>query len=171
MTTSIRPATIEDAPAIAKIHVQTWQCAYRDHLPAEYLDEMSIEKKTKGWQQGLSDPNHEQTAFVIEKEGEVVGWATIGPNRDPDYGSETGELCGLYVDSSHQRLGLGRQLLEHCLKELKNDGYIQATLWVLTTNEPSKKFYEKNGWQKEGKIKDEYKDGINLAQTRYILSL
>jgi hypothetical protein len=35
---SIRLAQASDARAIAEVHVRSWQAAYRDLLPQEYLD-------------------------------------------------------------------------------------------------------------------------------------
>ena len=40
--TAIRQATLADAHAIATIHVQSWQHAYADILPAEALAALSV---------------------------------------------------------------------------------------------------------------------------------
>lgn len=42
----VRKATSEDAPAIAKIHVETWQSVYRGQMPDSLLDNLSIQKLT-----------------------------------------------------------------------------------------------------------------------------
>lgn len=34
----IRKALPSDAQAIAQVHISSWQAAYRDLMPAEYLD-------------------------------------------------------------------------------------------------------------------------------------
>jgi len=36
----LRPAVPDDALAVAQMHVRTWQVAYRDLLPAEFLDQL-----------------------------------------------------------------------------------------------------------------------------------
>ena len=46
--------------------------------------------------------------------------------------------------------GIGSQLMETAMDTLRNDGYKEVTLWVLDTNEKSRKFYEKRGWIIEG---------------------
>lgn len=171
MKTIIRQAALKDAADIAKVQVETWQQAYKFLLPDDYLESLSLEKKTEGWEKGLTDPYQQQTAFVIEVDGEIAGFSSVGPNRDPDISDEIAELCALYIHPSFQRKGLGKLLSDFSLTKLQDSGYSTATLWVLTSNLPSQGFYQSQGWQKEGRVKEEYKDGIELHQTRYIIKL
>ena len=46
---SVRPATARDAKAIAQIHVTTWQAAYKDLIPEDYLSKMTLEKRLAYW--------------------------------------------------------------------------------------------------------------------------
>ena len=39
----IRDATPSDSRAIAEVHVASWRWAYRDDLPAEFLDGQSVD--------------------------------------------------------------------------------------------------------------------------------
>jgi len=41
----IRPATPEDARAIAEVHVASWRYAYRGLLPDDVLDRLSVEER------------------------------------------------------------------------------------------------------------------------------
>jgi hypothetical protein len=52
----VRPATVEDAPAIAAIHVRVWQYAYRGIVPDSFLDSLSSERRTDQWMAALSQP-------------------------------------------------------------------------------------------------------------------
>jgi hypothetical protein len=45
----IRIATKEEAPDIAKIHVEAWRSAYEEIMPAEYLEPLSIKARTAEW--------------------------------------------------------------------------------------------------------------------------
>ena len=51
----LRLATIEDAEAIATIHVRTWQTAYEGIMPAQYLASLSIEERTNLWRRVISE--------------------------------------------------------------------------------------------------------------------
>ena len=42
---SVRPAVARDAKAIAEIHVATWQAAYKDLMPEDYLELMTVDKR------------------------------------------------------------------------------------------------------------------------------
>jgi hypothetical protein len=46
----VREAKVTDAEGIAKIHVETWQHAYREQLPDAFLDSLSIKEKQKFWE-------------------------------------------------------------------------------------------------------------------------
>ncbi|WP_431686267.1 hypothetical protein [Hahella sp. NBU794] len=41
----IRPATVEEAPTIAVIHVAAWREAYRGLMSSEFLASLSVEKE------------------------------------------------------------------------------------------------------------------------------
>lgn len=44
----IRPAVAEDASAMARAHVRSWQAGYRGLLPADYLDALRPEDRARG---------------------------------------------------------------------------------------------------------------------------
>lgn len=49
-----RPATVDDAPAIAAIHVRSWQRAYADLLPADFLAGLDVEQRVAYWRRDLA---------------------------------------------------------------------------------------------------------------------
>lgn len=167
----IRTATLNDDRSIATIHVLTWQCAYKGIVPGDYLDRLSIDQKTQTWRKQLEHPKDNTHTFVAEKDGVVVGWCTAGVSRDTNVSKDTGELYGIYMHPDYINQGIGSELMEYALSILKEEGYKKATLWVLDSNEKSRKFYEKNNWKIEGKTKKEVRDGFVLDETRYIIDL
>lgn len=167
----IRDATPDDAQGIAVVHVKTWQCAYRGQLPDTMLDESSIEKRTEGWRKQLSEPEEGTFSFVIVVDEQIVGWCAVGKNRDEDVTSEIGELYGIYIHPNFIGRGLGSALMQYALNVLKQNGYKKATLWVLDTNEKTRKFYERKGWRVEGATKVDKRDEFDLHETRYIITL
>jgi ribosomal protein S18 acetylase RimI-like enzyme len=167
----IRNATPQDAEGIAIVHVKTWQCAYRGQMPDALLDGLSIEKRTEGWRKLLQEPQEGQHSFVVEADGQIVGWCTVGKPRDDDVTPEIGELYGIYIHPDFIGKGYGSALMKHALNVLKNDGYEKATLWVLDTNEKTRCFYESRGWVAEGKTKIDKRDDFDLHETRYIINL
>lgn len=168
---SVRPAMVEDAPDIAKVHVETWQDAYGGLIADDYLGSLSIADRTITWEKQIRESEEGNLILVGCIDDEVLGWATFCPSRDEDADSKTGELGGVYVHPSAQGLGLGSKLMETGLEFLKEQGFETATLWVLTSNKKSRDFYEAKGWQNEGKAKIENRKNVELHETRYKITL
>jgi GNAT superfamily N-acetyltransferase len=140
---TLRAATPSDALAVATVHVRAWQDGYRGLVADEYLDSLRPEDRAAKYTLGSSDPNAPETV-VAELDGEVCGFATIGPSRDgaPD----TGELLALHVDPRAWGIGAGRLLIEDARARLVARGCTEAVLWVLVGNERAQRFYRIDGW-------------------------
>jgi len=50
-------------------------------------------------------------------------------------------------------------------------GATAATLWVLTTNQRARYFYERQGWAADGAEKTVWRGDVRLDETRYRISL
>ena len=97
----IRIATKEDAPDIAKIHVEAWRSAYKGIMPAEYLESLSVEARTKEWFEALSTTSP-GINLVIELEGGISGFCVYGPVRDKDLSHKNaGELVALNISPDY----------------------------------------------------------------------
>lgn len=168
----IRSASQADAQPIATLHVRAWQVAYAGQLPDSYLANLSVERRERAWRQRLGDPTRSGQVVVAELNTAVVGFASVGPNRDPDVGADTGELLALYVHPDYWRRGTGRRLQDAAVEALGADGYRVATLWVLASNSRAQRFYERSGWQPDGtKRTDTTSDGLVLDEIRYVQTM
>jgi GNAT superfamily N-acetyltransferase len=149
---TVRSATTDDGAAIALVHVRSWQEAYRGQLPAELLDSLSIEQRTRWWAEGWWSQNlARRRLLVAEEANDVRGFAAIGPSRDDDATAPTGEVYAIYVDPGAWGQGLGRRLMKRALYELRAANFAEATLWVLESNRRARRFYEIGGWQDDGR--------------------
>lgn len=157
-----------DARAIAEVHVHTWQAAYRGQVPDSVLKNLSIEDRTRAWSQiiGRSVPPA-SAAFVLESDGELLGFAHVAASRDEDASGEVGEVTAIYVSRSLWRSGAGSLLMHSALAALRAAGFSQATLWVLEANQRARRFYEATGWNPDGAVKVEQRDGFQLLELRY----
>ncbi len=166
----IRLAKPADAAAIARIHVESWQAAYRGLMPDALLDGLDIRQKTERWNEIFA--KGESETFVAERTGAITGFCTLMPSRDADAGTKSvGEIAAIYVSPRYWRQGAGRRLCEHALAEARNDGYAAVTLWVLTTNTPAREFYEALGFRTDGATRIDQRHGPELHDTRYRLAL
>ncbi len=164
----VRRARVGDAADIAAVHVASWQQAYRGLMPAELLDSLSVPARTQRWATNLEGTAAGAATFVAELDGELIGFASIGPCRDED--AETAaELWALYLHPRHWDAGHGHVLHAHAVQALAATGATEATLWVLTTNDRARRFYERHGWAADGATKVVALAGAELAESRYRL--
>lgn len=137
----VREATHNDIPAIAKVHVDTWQTTYRGIVPDEHLANLSYERQANGWYDILNHaPENGYFTYVAEDEsGEIVGFASGGEERtgDPIY---KGELMAIYILKNQQGKGTGCCLVQAVAKKLHLLGINSMLVWVLVDN-PACQFY------------------------------
>lgn len=165
----LRPAAIEDAKAIARVHVKSWQAAYRGLLPDEYLDGLRAEERAERYNFANPDRYAPQT-IVAEVDGAIAGFATTSRSHDaslPDFG----ELCALYVDPEFWGKGYGVALVAEARSRLVSLGFEDALLWILKGNVRADRFYRKDGWQPDGAEKSEMMWGTQVVEFRYLRHL
>jgi ribosomal protein S18 acetylase RimI-like enzyme len=145
--TTIRTALPTDAPGIARVHIASWQTAYRGILPDSYLDQLvdTYPERLARWEQGLRQPETTGTkTFVVETAAHgIIGFAAAGPIRKQvqDF---TGELCAIYLLAEHRRLGLGRLLFQHCVRHL-HELHLSNMLVLVLERNPACRFYQAMG--------------------------
>lgn len=167
----LRRANESDARGIAEVHVRTWQLAYRDLLPAAYLNALSIEARQRYWATELSVLPAERRPWLAEAAAEVVGFASGGPSRDEGMSPSVGEIYTLYVLPDCWARGVGRNLLDHAVRDLLEHGYDEATLWVLESNERANRFYQQAGWRTDGARKLDRIGDQEVSEVRYRIAL
>jgi GNAT superfamily N-acetyltransferase len=137
---SIRRATVEDAAAVARVHVDSWRTTYRGIVPDTFLDGMSYADSEARLRRRLEQSSEKYAMFVAQDEsGRIVGFADGGPIRkeDPDF---DGELYAIYLLEAHQRRGLGRRLIRQVVGHLVQNGMHGMLIWALADN-PACPFY------------------------------
>jgi len=150
MPIAVRPATAEDARAIAEVHVASWRWAYRDALSAATLDALDVEERAGMWAERIGEAGEATETLVATDDGTVVGFCSYGPGRDLDAAPLTGEVYAIYLRPETVGRGAGRTLFARASERLHALGYRGATLWVLETNQRTRRFYEAAGWSTDG---------------------
>jgi hypothetical protein len=91
MSMTIRRALPDDAPALARLHVDSWRAAYRGLVPDSRLDGLDYDRRTVRFREQL-EAAPDQT-YLIEQAGQLLGFLTLGGCRDPDVDPQiTGEI-------------------------------------------------------------------------------
>ena len=158
----IRTASPADAEAVARVHVVSWREAYREHLPADLLAALSVERRAAFWREHIGN------VLVAERDGAVVAFASVGPS---DADASVGQLYAIYADPEHWRTGAGRALMDSSLDRLRELGFREAILWVLDGNERAERFYRLAGWEREEIFQTEEFGGTPVREVRYRRSL
>ena len=161
----LRLAEPENAMAVARVHVRSWQAAYRAILPDEYLDRLRPEDRAEKYDLATRDPAKPQTRIATE-DGRVLGFATTMPSGDQNTPGH-GELCALYVDPEHWGRGIGAALVADARARLAGLGFEHALLWVLTGNVRAESFYRRDGWVCDGTRRSDLVWGITVDEIRY----
>ncbi len=138
----VRAATQADVPSVARVHVQAWRETYTGLIPQEVLDNLSEDERAAMWRGALSEGSA-TPLLVYEHEGEVIGFAATGPEREK-HARYTGELYAIYLLREFHGYGYGKALFQEAVHLLEAVGYDAMRLWVLEDN-PARGFYEHLG--------------------------
>jgi len=149
----IRPATIDDAADIARLHRAVWCETYRDLAPANVYHTLDEDFRRARWSDMLANPRRHQGALLAEQENRLVGIGAIGAPSESAFEGR-GEIRSLYIDPSVKRRGLGRRLMRELAAQLAAFGYSGAALGVVAGNEPAIAFYRSLGGRIIGRYTD-----------------
>jgi GNAT superfamily N-acetyltransferase len=164
---SLRPATVDDAAAIAALHIASWQTAYRGAVSDAYLDTLDVAQHTGNWRQRLLDGS-DHVLLAVEDDV-VVAFCAVGPSADTDADRTTWLIANLHVTPDRKRQGVGTQIFEAAVALAHQHGARQVTLWVIEVNQAARRFYEKRGMLPDGARRRDNTPGRDVALVRYAL--
>ena len=146
---TIRAATPADAPAIGRVHVESWRETYRGVLPDRLLQSLSALVRAAMWQ-GALEREPPVLLFVAQRaSGELVGFAGGGPCRATSLPHDA-EIYAIYLLREAQQRGCGRRLMAALADALRARGYRSICLWVLRENTSARAFYQRLGGEVVG---------------------
>ena len=107
--------------------------------------------------------------YVAVVDERVIGYAGVGPERDPAAPPGTGQLYALFVHPSYWGTGAGRALADAACADLRDAGCAKVWLWVLEANTRARRFYATYGFTETG---DRTHSSMNnLPEIRLVASL
>lgn len=144
MEISVRRATRADAGAINRIYnhyVRSSTCTW--HLTEE------TEEGRRRWLEARS-PAH--PVFVAEKEGEVLGWASLSVYNSRQGWDGTVE-DSVFIDHRHHGEGLGRLLLSRLIDEAGKLGHRVIVARISGDQEGSLRLHAALGFENAGRLR------------------
>jgi ribosomal protein S18 acetylase RimI-like enzyme len=140
----VRAARSADLLGAAEARVASWHGAFTGLVPQDFLDAMDPAAIAAGWAESLAAGR--SRLYVAVANGLVVGYAGVGPERDPKAPPGTGELYALFVHPDHWGTGAGRSLTDAAVADLRDHGCTAVWLWVLEANIRARRFYARYGF-------------------------
>jgi len=143
----IRLATPADAQDMAEVGMRSWEVAYKEILPADYIREKNATRPDL-FKRVITDEN--QNSYVIQLGGKTVGIMKLDAPVDDDLTDEYYELHYIYLHPDYFRQGIGAKAMDFAMEKARELGKKHISLWVISENTSSVKFYEKCGYRRDG---------------------
>jgi ribosomal protein S18 acetylase RimI-like enzyme len=151
----LRPATRDDVGAIHRVAERAW---YEAHAPivgtaaveaflAEYYDAESFHTRI--------DAEATILTMAVDGDCDVVGFTSARPSGDRAW---TFDLERIYVHPASWGEGVGRRLLDHVERTVRDRGGERIELGVMAENDRAVGFYEAAGYTRADEVYDEFVD-------------
>jgi len=165
---TIRRALSADAETVGRIHVESWNVAYRGIMPDDVIARTDLAYRTQFWAERIADPDW--PVFLVEEQGEAVAFCQMIPTTDAnDDPSRVGHITSLHVLPQLRGRGYGRMLIDHVFAEFRRRGFVEVTLWVLEENQGARRFYEQYGFRQDTGTRRYPK--TNVPEVRYRIAI
>ncbi len=153
----VRLARTPDVDAVADVNIRSWRQRFATTLPPEVLDSLDAADLAMVWASGiLNPPTPLHRLLVAVDDGDVVGYAAIGPSQDPD--AERRRRSSCWPSRSipdRQRTGHGSRLHGRCGGARRSPaGMTEAATWCPVDDEARRAFLQSAGWGPDTAYRD-----------------
>jgi ribosomal protein S18 acetylase RimI-like enzyme len=133
-----RDAAAADIPALAELHVTTWNATYRTKRGPTIA--------TRTWQLNEAFKKEQRRDFILvleDRNGRLIGF-TWGRPHDGEF---PGQLSKIYLRWEYHRLGLGRRMMSETARRFLDRG-IQSFILFADLGNPTLGFYDRMGGER-----------------------
>lgn len=148
---------------------------------------MSMAKQQALWRQRLAEACQEHTGrsgrdadprsvcmlVAVESPGsQACGWISVGcvqvheDGATPAAPAQSCEVSGLNVDPAAWGRGAATALLSAAVAHMRRRGFAHAVLWVMEGNARAIRFYQREGWQRDGARRSDKRDDQHFFTLR-----
>jgi GNAT superfamily N-acetyltransferase len=131
---ALRPATADDAEAIATIWHDGWRDGHLGNVPEALL----AARTPDSFRSRAADRTADTTVAVLHDR--IAGFVMVAKD----------EVEQVYVAADHRGSGVAGLLLAEAERLVAANGERRAWLAVVAGNERARRFYQRNGWIDEG---------------------
>ncbi|MEX2182633.1 MAG: GNAT family N-acetyltransferase [Gemmatimonadaceae bacterium] len=135
---TVRDAVAADIPALAELHVTTWNATYRTSRGP------SVATRSYQWTEVFGKAPRADFVVVLEdRTGRLIGFAAGKPYP----GEFAGQLSKIYLRWEYHGLGLGRVLMRESARRFLDRGIASFILFAERSN-PTIGFYDRLGGER-----------------------
>jgi len=148
----IRPATMDDAAALADLGALVFRHTYGAAIPPTVLDVyLAHTFIPAALRQALQ--NGDTNYLVATQAGRLIGYSKCAITPPPAciQGAKASELINLYIHPAYQSNGIGKQLLQQVIQVAAIQHLTTLWLCVWQTNQRAIDFYQRCGFAIVGK--------------------
>ena len=133
-----RDALAADIPALAELHVTTWNATYNTTRGP------TIATRTWQWNEVFSKQTRRDFVLVLEdRNGRLIGFTWGKPNE----GEFAGQLSKIYLRWEYHGLGLGRRMMAETARRFLERG-VNSFILFAELNNPTLGFYDRMGGER-----------------------
>lgn len=164
---ALRSGTLADAPAIARLHAESWRRTYRGLFTDAFLDGPVFAEREALWTRRLRDWDPARNVVLLaERAGELCGFASVLLDTEPAWGAR---LDNLHVHPERKGGGTGRALMRAAARwTLQNSSNTTLHLMVFEGNLPARGFYDALRGECAERRAVTVEDGSQLFELRYV---
>jgi ribosomal protein S18 acetylase RimI-like enzyme len=134
----LRDATVADIPALAELHVVTWNATYRTS------NGPTVATRARQWNEVLTRSDRRDFVLVLaEHDGRLIGFAWGKPAE----GEFEGQLSKIFLRWEYHGVGLGRRMLVEVARRFHAHGIRSFVLFAERSN-PTIGFYDRMGGER-----------------------
>ena len=164
-TIVFRDAVAADIPALAELHVTTWNATYNTTRGP------TIEIRAWQWNKVFATENRRDFVLVLEQPGRDLNGRLIGftwgkPN---DGGEFEGNLSKIYLRWEYHGLGLGRRMMAETARRFLDRGIHSFNLFAELSN-PTLGFYDRMGGERLRNEKGQFDGAYGWRDVRTLLN-
>jgi GNAT superfamily N-acetyltransferase len=154
-----RDAVATDIPALAELHVTTWNATYRTTRGP------TIATRTWQWNRIFAEEDRRDFVLVLEdRNGRLIGF-TWGK---PEGGEFQGQLSKIYLRWEYHGLGLGRRIMAETARRFLDRGIHSFILFAELSN-PTLGFYDRMGGERLLNDKGRFDGAYGWRDVRVLL--
>jgi ribosomal protein S18 acetylase RimI-like enzyme len=145
---AVRVARSQDEDGLARLDAAAW-------TPASGFPSVN-ERVNDPFFTFFTDDSPPEAHLVAELDGRLAGYIRVKPATTLRENAHVLGIVGLAVAPADRRRGVASALLAAAEQYARARGARKLSLRVLGTNEPAMRLYERQGYEREGTLRDEF---------------